>query len=159
MMKHVLAIFTIVVTGIPSVAYSQELTKIRDDYFLNPTRQNQPCDPWTRSVIWQIHTGHRGLFYNCDREEQKRFSPYICWKNGEWPWTGETCRNSLRRDISGIKQRIIDGSCDCQGAHRCDRNPPCNCQNCSAKAAGRDRTSDAPELLVADSNADRNPDL
>lgn len=158
MMKLVSVFFSIAIAVTPSAVYSQELAKFRDDYCLNPTRQYQPCDPWTRSVIWQIHTGHRGWFYNCDGEEKKRFSPYICWKNGEWPWTGESCRDSLRRDICGIKQRISDGSCECQGAHKCDRNPPCNCQHCSVKVASRDHTSDSPEFLAAISTTHQNPD-
>ena len=95
----------------PCIAVAQECAKIRHDYFKNPTGKYSPDDPWTRSRIWWRHTGHFGKFYNCDCEEQKRYSPYICWKNADCPWVGEGLLYQWRRDRSRIRQRIADGSC------------------------------------------------
>ena len=92
-------------------AQAQERAKIRNDYFLNPTGQYSPDDPWIRSRIWRRQTGHWGKFYNCDCEEQKRYSPYICWKNAECPFVGESWRQRWQRDKARIWQRINDGSC------------------------------------------------
>jgi hypothetical protein len=68
------------------------------------------------------------LFYNCDGEEDKRNSPYICWKTHyekDLPprrglWRG------LKIDISQVRQRIRDGAGDC-----CPSG--CNCLRCAKK--------------------------
>ena len=95
---------------------AQQVIKTLQDYCLNPFRQFQPDDPWTRSCLWNLQAGRSGLFFNCDEEEQKRYSPYIYWK----------CQTIdpippcplapryLISDLHATKQRIIDGSCGCQ---------------------------------------------
>lgn len=75
-----------------------------------------PSDQDTRSKRLRMQTGHYGLFYNCDDEECKRLSPYICWNSqhtADWycGW-----KNAWRRDRNDIIQRLFDGSCqDCEG--------------------------------------------
>ena len=113
----------------------QERLKIRHDYFQNPTGQYSLDDPWTRSRIWRRHTGHWGKFYNCDGEEQKRYSPYICWKNADCPFVDESWRYLLWRDKQEIRRRISDGSCStCQEQHTPTQRS-CNCHKCTTQVA------------------------
>ena len=73
-----------------------------------PTDFYKPSDPWTRGKLYNIQTGNSGLFFNCDGEQAKRYSPYICWKpitekalptrKGIW--------NSIKQDIAEVKQRV-----------------------------------------------------
>ena len=41
---------------------AQQIIKTLQDYCLNPYRQFQPDDPWTRSKIWNLQAGRSGLF-------------------------------------------------------------------------------------------------
>ena len=77
--------------------------------------QYRPEDPWQRGRIWLKQTGHFGWFYNCDGEEEKRNSPYLCWKKSGSPYSGERFFECIRCDIERIKQRIADGSSNCCG--------------------------------------------
>ncbi|MGI9496543.1 MAG: hypothetical protein ACR2NK_10850 [Mariniblastus sp.] len=94
-----------------------------------PTDFYKPSDPWTRGKLYNIQTGNSGLFFNCDGEQAKRYSPYICWKpitekalptrKGIW--------NSIKQDIAEVKQRVRDGSCcdlgcTCSDCHRARKN-------------------------------------
>jgi hypothetical protein len=92
--------------------------KFRQDYFTDPTARYTPNDPCTRSWVRHWQTGHAGLFYNCDGEERKRCSPYICWKHADPPWPCETIRKNVPRDLYRIRQRIRDGSC----YYQCDQD-------------------------------------
>ena len=49
------------------------------DSHVNRTGHYSPSDPWVKGHVFRTHTGHDGLFYNCDGEEDKRCSPYIRW--------------------------------------------------------------------------------
>lgn len=93
--------------------------------------QYAPDDPWTRGRWWLRQTGHFGKFYNCDCEEKKRCSPYICWKKSDSPFTGGRFFQSLKCDWLSMKQRIIDGS-ECCGGKRCRKQPgkSCHCGSC-----------------------------
>lgn len=116
---------------------AQELAKIRHDYLVNPTGVYSPDDPWTRSRIWRRHTGHFGKFYNCDCEEQKRYSPYICWKNADCPFVDEGWLFHKQRTRQRIRQRIADGSCACGcQAHHAATN--CSCDTCRSGMAQSD---------------------
>ena len=111
------------IIGSAGTVAGQERAKIRHDYIDNPTGRYSPSDPWTRSRIWKRQTGHWGRFYNCDGEEAKRNSPYICWKNANCPYVDESLRHTFRRDKARMLQRIADGSCNCgckqSGSSRC----------------------------------------
>jgi hypothetical protein len=95
---------------------AQEFAKVRSDYGSGAVTYS-PADPWTRSKLFNTHTGHSGRFYNCDGEECKRNSPYICWKTNHQSLTPPRrgLLNQLRRDQGKIGQRIADGAgaCSC----------------------------------------------
>ena len=90
-----------------------------------PTEIHQPSDPWNRGKLYKIQTGNSGLFFNCDGEQAKRYSPYIYWqpitekalptRKGIW--------KSIKQDIAEVKQRVSDGSCCDHGcsSEKCDR--------------------------------------
>jgi len=129
-MTRILLALTGFLFCLPNASVAQELAKIRHDYFLNPTGKYSPSDPWTRSRIWRRHTGHFGKFSNCDCEEQKRYSPYICWKNADFPFVGEGLFFQWHRDVQRIRQRIADGSCHC-GCQHGDHAVACDCNRCA----------------------------
>ncbi|MDB4368144.1 hypothetical protein N9Z38_01300 [Mariniblastus sp.] len=123
-------ILTTVFSGyfcIATDAYAQQV--IYQNENCAPTEFYKPSDPWTRGKLYNIQTGNSGLFFNCDGEQAKRYSPYICWKpitekalptrKGIW--------NSIKQDIAEVKQRVRDGSCcdlgcTCADCHRARKN-------------------------------------
>lgn len=110
---------------LPPITTAQEIRQTIRDYCTDKPFTYSPCDPWTRSKVFNLQTGHAGLFYNCDGEEDKRNSPYICWKThyecdipprrGLW--------RGMKLDIAQVRQRIRDGAGAC-----C--NPGCGCLHC-----------------------------
>ncbi len=129
-MRVVLAICVILAAQtllVPS-ANGQEVVKALRDYRSNTPRNYTPTDPNERGRIFNMHTGHGGAFYNCDDEEAKRNSPYICWKGTYQKSTRHRgLWRGLQMDISEVKQRIHDGGCGtCQG--------DCECSACSQPA-------------------------
>ena len=105
---------------------ADELAKIRDEYIKNPIRQYQPKDPWFRSNLFRLQTGHYGRFYNCDKEECKRFSPYICWKNSSCPTIPKKpCLQCVREELNKVRRRVCDGAGPC-----CNGGSECNCAKC-----------------------------
>lgn len=104
---------------------------IRADYGKNSQIQYSPDDPSTRSRLFKLQTGQAGAFYNCDGEEDKRNSPFICWKSSN----GEHCRRTFldvldwRGDRAEIFQRICDGVGGC-----CSECATCDQGNCRAPA-------------------------
>ena len=125
---------------------AQELKKFLRDYRDGRIYNYSPHDPNFRGKVFLVHTKHYGAFYNCDGEENKRNSPYVCWKPhhervfpprlGFW--------ENLRRDIAEVKQRINDGgcgacpaNCTCATCQQAKQGQPvvqnnCNCAECSA---------------------------
>ena len=89
---------------------------------------NTPDSPWTRGRFWLRQTGHFGLFYNCDCEERKRCSPFLCWRPSDSPWPGQRLRDCIYCDIKNIKQRILDGSASCCGDRK--SRQPCKSAHC-----------------------------
>lgn len=93
--------------------------------------QYSPADPQQRGRLFNLQTGHAGAFYNCDGEEDKRFSPHICWSSrcGS-PWY-RSISDVLRwkRDRIEIAQRICDGAGACCGK-KC-KSSSCGCSACS----------------------------
>ncbi len=111
--------------GMPAAsAVCQEVRHAIRDYFSGPITYS-PFDPETRSKVFQAHTGHSGRFYNCDGEECKRNSPYICWKTNSDSlipprrglWRG------AKLDLAEVRQRIYDGA-----GEGC--RPNCECPEC-----------------------------
>ena len=116
-----------------------QLAQAIDDYKRDRPFQYTPCDPWSRSKLFNRQTKHSGFSYNCDGEESKRNSPYICWKThyendiparvGWW--------QRLNVTAADVKQRIAEGSCNtCQEATscQCSKTAPSHheCSNCVA---------------------------
>lgn len=110
---------------LPQTAVAQEIRQTIRDYCTDKPFTYSPCDPWTRGKVFNLQTGHAGLFYNCDGEEDKRNSPYICWKthyeNDIPPYRG--LWRGMKIDIAKVRQRIRDGAGAC-----C--KPGCGCLHC-----------------------------
>lgn len=122
-----------VIAGCQTKLDGQELAKIRDEYFANPIRQYQPNDPWHRSILYRLQTGHYGRFYNCDGEEQKRCSPYICWKNSDCPTIPcKSCLDCVNEEIYKVKRRICDGAGPCCSVGQTVAGQTCSCAQCVA---------------------------
>ena len=104
-----------------SCCKAQTLQKLRSE-FGEGHLPYAPRDPDTRSGLLNKQTGHSGLFYNCDGEECKRFSPHICWKSAESSRLHLACKDIFNwcRDRSEIAQRICDGAGGCCKSGSCD---------------------------------------
>ena len=92
---------------------TRDYRETRRDYVLDKPFQYQPSDPWYRGKLFQVHTGHYGFFYNCDGEECKRESPYICWKDHTEPDFPRRKRPRcfINDEIDKVVRRIGNGSC------------------------------------------------
>lgn len=89
----------------------------------DPVVKYQPSDPWKRGRIFNIQTGNSGLFYNCDGEQAKRCSPYICWKRDDEPMLPPLFEpvKMWKEQLDTVRQRVSDGSC---------RDLGCSCADC-----------------------------
>ncbi|MEM7785880.1 MAG: hypothetical protein AAF623_21205 [Planctomycetota bacterium] len=124
--KLILCLTVLNMITLCSLADAQtERRKFLQDYRDDRPFQYQPSDPFVRSKIFKTHIGHGGLFYNCDGEENKRCSPYICWKiHDEYDLPPrQPFFRMLRCEIDEIKQRIIDGAGPCY-------DDSCGCDDC-----------------------------
>lgn len=126
-------------TILSDATQGQELRKALNDYRNERPFNYQPSDPFVRSKAFQVQTKHYGLFYNCDNEECKRNSPYICWKTHyekDFPTT-MSVRERIRHEVAQVKQRILDGAgmcaagCDCQQCQTPSNQGGCQCSECS----------------------------
>jgi hypothetical protein len=129
--RTLLAAFLLAI--ISQTAFGQGI--VRDavrDYVDDYPVHYQPQDPWTRGVIFRNHMGHGGLFYNCDQQECKRYSPYIVWKSQPYnclPF--QPVHTTISQQICEVKQRILWGGSGCFSCETpaCAHNS-CNCQSC-----------------------------
>ena len=117
--------------------------------------QYSPGDPQTRSRLYNFQTGHRGAYYNCDGEEDKRNSPFIFWEYGP---ADAQLHNPLldiinwRSDKREIAQRICDGAGPCCKGGNCQSGHPtvfaspetCGCSSCLAKSGVRNPSANFP---------------
>ena len=92
---------------------TRDYRETRRDYVLDKPFQYQPSDPWYRGKLFQVQTGYYGFFYNCDGEECKRESPYICWKVHTEPDFPRRKRPLcfINGEIDKVVRRIRNGSC------------------------------------------------
>lgn len=126
-------------------AEAQEFRKMLRDYHHDRPLTYAPNDPTYRGKVFNLHMGHAGLFHNCDGEEDKRNSPYICWKTHtelDLPprrglWRG------LKMDIAKVQQRILDGAGACCAAD-------CTCASCIGADSGQAVIYEAAQVEVAD---------
>lgn len=118
--------------------FTQDIRAQRADY-PGPIAYS-PSDPDTRSKRFRMQTGHYGFFYNCDGEECKRNSPYICWNSQHGPDWRNGWKKALRLDRHDVKQRIYDGAClsgQCNQCESCSQNQaPMGYGQLNKKAAG-----------------------
>lgn len=118
-MKTVVWLLFVMVMMLPGQLSAQNF---RADYKSGPVHY-QPDDPWVRGKIFQVHTGHGGFFYNCDHQEDKRFSPYINWnRQPKWCYPRRPILCDIRRQKWEVKRRICWGKGNC--CHKSDRLPP-----------------------------------
>ncbi len=106
--RHLLLLGVLIFGGHALPAAAQHVWR---DYHVNVPRQYAPTDPWKVGVVMRQQMGHGGMWYNCDCEEQKRFSPYIDWNRQACV----TCCNGplaqFHQQVDEIKQRVRTGSC------------------------------------------------
>ena len=134
-----LAVVVCLQVGLNGLIEGQEFRQTLRDYHTDRPFYYQPSDPVTRGKVFNAQTGHHGHYYNCDGEECKRYSPYICWKLhcekdippkvGIW--------KQLKRDLTEVHQRVKDG------AGACYKNN-CACAKCrknTASSAGTYRVT------------------
>ncbi len=121
-----------VIEAQPVGDFVHSVKKFKQDYITDKPFQYSPDDPWQRGNVFRMQTGHSGLFRNCDNEELKRFSPYICWKVHHEPdFPGlRGARAFFSLDLCEVKQRIRDGAGCCAG--NCGKP---GCKRCSRKKA------------------------
>lgn len=117
-----LLVFTLALSCLSTAQAQWSLRQTRADY-AQPTVYG-PQDPWTKGSVYRTQTGHSGWFYNCDEEECKRNSPYICWKAQDNTEHIRSYWSVLKADWSEVKQRIRAGSCMGPGCETC---PPETC--------------------------------
>lgn len=103
------------------------------DYCKNVPRQFSPDDPWTMGWVLRTEVGFGGLFFNCDGEALKRYSPYIRWNCQNMDCPKRLIQDPLLVQLAEVKQRVRWGSCgQCGAGCRCKgcqpvQNAPCNC--------------------------------
>ena len=108
------------------------------DYFKLVPRAYSPDDPWTMGHILRTEVGHGGCFYNCDGEEQKRYSPYIRWNCQNVDCPKRLIQDPLLHQLHEIKQRVRWGACagcgdECYSGygHHHAHGGGCNCAGVS----------------------------
>lgn len=100
---------------VASSAASQSVfgQNVYQDYKVNPTGLYSPQDPEEMGRVFRTHTGHDGLFYNCDGEEDKRCSPWVRW--GQRPCddllTPSRIRAEFQESLDDAIERLRSGSC------------------------------------------------
>ena len=97
----------------------------------------QPNSPVVENRLFGLQTGHYGFFYNCDREEDKRNHPAICWRRADAEQLPRRigCLARVRHEVAQASRRILDGMCD-TGCSNCQqqRKPSCARPNCLAES-------------------------
>jgi len=114
----------LLVVGIGQMAEAQ-LTQIRRDYRQPMTYS--PDDPFTKGIVYRLQTGQAGKYFNCDCEEEKRYSPYIYWQTVCNHTHPKPYCTVLLRDVHEVKERVRAGAC--RGGQ------DCTCEQCQ-QAAG-----------------------
>lgn len=115
----------LLVVGIGQLAEAQ-LTQIRRDYRQPMTYS--PDDPFTKGLVYRLQTGQAGKYFNCDCEEEKRYSPYIYWQTVCNHTHPKPYCTVLLRDIHEVKERVRAGAC--RGGQNC------TCGQCQQQAGG-----------------------
>ncbi len=130
-----------------------------------PAYQYSPSDPWTRSNATQVQTKHYGFFYNCDREECKRQSPYVQWKRHcetDLP-PKKSCLTHIQCALDEIKQRLRDGGClgevGCSDGQAATAAAACQSCTCAATCKSCRAQGGAPDTPLIDVEYEISDDL
>jgi len=115
----------LLVVGIGQMAEAQ-LTQIRRDYRQPMTYS--PDDPFTKGLVYRLQTGQAGKYFNCDCEEEKRYSPYIYWQTVCNHTHPKPYCTVLLRDLHEVKERVRAGAC--RGGQ------DCTCGQCQQSVGG-----------------------
>ena len=125
---HALA-FAVVLIGARS-GYSQNVYK---DYVTDECAQYSPFDYQQRGLVYRVHTGHAGIFGNCDDDRQKMVSPYIDWHcRTRQPNLAIWFVRDLFADTFRKSQRVADGAGACLigRCHHCQQSTAdCQCHS------------------------------
>ena len=121
----------------------------------------QPSSPVVENRLFGLQTGHYGFTYNCDREEDKRNHPAICWQRADADQLPKRmgCLARVRHEVAQVSRRILDGMCD-TGCCNCQqqRKPACACAKCVAQQDVIESTAPvAVEPVVAGAVPTTNP--
>ena len=91
------------------------------DFVVDAGSQYDPLDYQQRGIVYQLQTGHFGLFGNCDDDRQKMLSPYI-----DWHCRSPQCKQPLgfvrdmANDLFRKSERLVAGAGSCVlGGCRC----------------------------------------
>ncbi|MFM7118611.1 MAG: hypothetical protein ACKO0N_18445 [Planctomycetota bacterium] len=115
----------LLVVGIGQLAEAQ-LTQIGRDYRQPMTYS--PDDPFTKGLVYRLQTGQAGKYFNCDCEEEKRYSPYIYWQTVCNHTHPKPYCTVLLRDLHEVKERVRAGAC--RGGQNC------TCGQCQQTTGG-----------------------
>lgn len=92
---------------------------LRQDYIYDRDMVYSPDDPFVRGNVYKTHIGHDGHYYNCDDEEQKRYAPWIQWR--QRPCDSQSCRREINELFSSYDDAVCRwkmGSCQiCPGTN------------------------------------------
>jgi len=125
------------------------------DYCKNVPRQFSPDDPWTMGWVLKTEVGFGGLFFNCDGEALKRYSPYIRWNCQNMDCPKRLIQDPLLVQLAEVKQRVRWGSCgQCGAGCRCKgcqpvQAAPCNCNGVAQALPETDTPVLTPAQRVA----------
>ena len=100
----------------------------------------QPDSPARENRLFSLQTGHYGFAYNCDREEDKRNHPSICWRSANADQLPKRmgCFKRVRHEVAQVSRRILDGMCDtgcCCSNCQQQAKPNCGCPSCLAESS------------------------
>ena len=98
------------------------------DYCKQVPRQFSPDDPWTMGWFLRTEVGFGGLFFNCDGEAMKRYSPYITWNCQNVDCPKRLIKDPLLQQLAEVRRRVQWGACG-----GCAAN--CKCNGCQSAAA------------------------
>ena len=107
------------------------------DYCKQVPRQFSPDDPWTMGWFLRTEVGFGGLFFNCDGEAMKRYSPYIRWNCQNVDCPKRLIKDPLLQQLAEVRRRVQWGACGgCAANCKCNSCQPatanpCNCNGIS----------------------------
>ena len=121
------------------------------DYCKQVPRQFSPDDPWTMGWFLRTEVGFGGLFFNCDGEAMKRYSPYITWGCQNVDCPKRLIKDPLLQQLAEVRRRVQWGACGgCAANCQCNGCQPaatnsCNCNGISQALPDRQSVTAAQQ--------------